>query len=102
MEKWNKMEERKKMKTTHEERQQNRTTDLMNQFFDYDNKWRDSIKRGEFFLDCHEWQILAANVIHDIDEEGLLHIAKEMYPYEVETINDWLLCYEEIASGAKI
>ena len=79
-----------------------KVTDLMNQFFDYDNQFKNAIGAGGLFIDVHEWQIKACDVIHEIDESGWLHIAKEMYPHEVEMINDYLLCYEEIKSGVRI
>ena|ERR1700752_2346839 len=75
----------------------NRTIDLMSEFFVYDNKCTDSIHSSSF-LDVHEWQIKAANIIHDLDEEGLLDKAKELYPWEKDTIQEYLECYKEINS----
>lgn len=76
----------------------NRTIDLMSEFFVYDNKFTASIHSNSSFLDVHEWQIKAANIIHDLDEEGLLDKAKELYPWEKDTIQEYLECYKEINS----
>ena len=89
-------------KISFDENRNNRTVDLMSQFFVYETKARELAKNGGNFIDVHEWQIQAANVIHDVDEEGLLHIAKEMYSWEKETINEYLEIYDEIQSGVKI
>lgn len=88
-------------KISFDENRNNRTVDLMSQFFVYETKARELAKNGGNFIDVHEWQIQAANVIHDVDEEGLLHIAKEMYSWEKETINEYLEIYNEIQSGVR-
>lgn len=89
-------------KISFEEHRKERVTDLMNKFFEYHKKYSDAVGNGGRFVDVHEWQILAANVIHDVDEEDLLYLAKEEYPWEVNMINEYLEIYEEIKSGVRI
>ncbi len=79
-----------------------RMIDLMSEFFEYDNKFRVAVNRGDSFIDCHEWQIHASNVIHTLNEEGLLSKAKEMYSWEAPTINEYLEIYNEIKAGVRI
>lgn len=80
----------------------NRVDDLMNKFFEYHKKFSDAVAQGGHFIDVHEWQIKAANTIHDVDEEDLLHMAKEMYPWEINMIEEYLEMYDEIKSGVRI
>lgn len=89
-------------KISFDENRRNRTEELMHQFFEYENKFREAVHGGGSFVDVHEWQIHAANVIHEVDEEGLLHIAKDMYSWEKETIKEYLEIYNEIQSGVRI
>ncbi len=80
----------------------NRVEDLMNQFFFYENKVRELAGNGERFTTVLEWQKQAADIIHDVDDEGLLHLAKDMYPWEKDTIKSYLEIYDEIQSGVKL
>lgn len=80
----------------------NRMEDLMNQFFFYENKARELGGNGGNFIAVHEWQIQAANVIHDVDDEGLLHLAKDMYPWEKDTIKNYLEIYDQRQRGVKL
>ena len=89
-------------KVSLEERRQDRMDDLMNKFFEYEKGARDLAGDGGKFVDVHKWQIKAADVIHALDEEGILHLAKEEYPWEVDKINEYLEIYDEIQSGVKL
>lgn len=90
------------MKLSLEQLQKKRAEGLMYDFFEYENKWKEAIAKGKNFLDCHDIQIVAADIIGELEDAGLLHIAKEMYPHEKEVIEQWLECYREIQSGVKI
>jgi hypothetical protein len=85
-----------------DEYRRTRTEEQMHEFFEHESKFRESVAMGGSFIDVHEHQIRAANVIHEVDEMGCLHIAKEIYPHEAETIREYLEIYDEIQSGVRI
>ncbi len=85
-----------------QEFRRNRTEDLLNIFFKHSDKAKQMAGDGHNFINVHEEQIHAANVIHDLDEQGLLEVAEELYPWERDTMRDYLEVYNEISNGVRI
>ena len=80
----------------------NRTESLMDRFFSSVITVNTMCDAGYRFKEVLPFQQRAADIMHDLDEEGLLDIAEELYPCERDTMKEYLEIYNEIANGVKV
>jgi hypothetical protein len=78
-----------------------RAKKLMDIFLDYSHMARNRTCAGHKFEQVHEAQIVGAQAVNDLYQEGLLDIAQELYPHETENLKEYLEIFNEIASGKK-
>ncbi len=78
-----------------------RTEYLMDKFAEHADHAKSLTCAGYSFLQVHDAQIHAANVWNEMNEEGLLDVAVELYPQEYERLMDYKEMYREISTGVK-
>ena len=89
-------------KTTYTDLVEDRIINLMSEFAVYETKARKLAGAGAKFKEVVVWQEKAANIAHEIDDEGLLYKVYELYSWEKENVHKYLEIYKEFQSGVKI
>lgn len=85
-----------------DEYRNDRVLDLMSEFFVQETKAKKMAGNGDNFLDCHDQQMRAAHIAFEIEDEGLMGLAKEVYPWQKDLLNEYLQIYREFQRGDKI
>ena len=76
-----------------------RTHILMDTIVEYATLAKSLTCAGYKFEQVHEAQLVAADIVGSLDDEGLLDLAEELYPWEVTHLQDYMEIYNEISNG---
>ena len=72
-----------------------RVNELMDKFLEETTLATSMTCAGYKFIETHRVHMKAAEIIHDMEQEGLLYDAEELYPEHREKMQTFLDIYEE-------